>query len=153
MLINIGTSSGGGSEVYMTKAILTSANWDAATMTQTAIINGLEANETAQAVYIDPIYNKEMIEEIGRCKVYASSQNTNSLTFSCEIIPNIDIEFYVKWQNITWVKPVIPPPNLIDFEYDYDEANDTYTLTDWKGTTNGVVGTEILIPNDERIII
>jgi hypothetical protein len=153
MLINFGASSGGGSEVYMTKAILSSTNWDTATMTQTATINGLEADETKQAIYISPVINESIINEITNCNVYASNQINNGIVFKCETIPNIDIEFYVKWQNITWVKPVMPPPNLIDFEYDYDEANDTYILTSWKETTNGVASTEIIIPNDERIII
>lgn len=41
---------------------------------------------------------------------------------------------------------------LVDFEY-IKNNDGTYELTAWKGTTNGVVGTEIIIPNNSLIII
>lgn len=42
--------------------------------------------------------------------------------------------------------------NLIDFEY--TKNNDgTYTLTAWKGTLNGEPSTELVIPDDPRIIL
>lgn len=40
---------------------------------------------------------------------------------------------------------------LIDFEYIYD--NETYTLTGWKGTYNGLESTEMIIPNSPLIMI
>lgn len=39
---------------------------------------------------------------------------------------------------------------LIDFTY-ADNGDDTYTITDWKGTYNGEPSTEIIIPEDKRI--
>lgn len=138
---------------YMTKITLTTTDWDTTTLTQVATIEGIKADETAQAIYINPVFDDTMIDEIGNCNVYASAQGENSITFSCDSIPTIDVEFYVKWQDVKWIKPILPPPNLIDFEYIYNDEADTYTLTSWKETTNGVAGTEIIIPNDERIII
>lgn len=42
--------------------------------------------------------------------------------------------------------------SLIDFEY--TKNNDgTYTLTAWKGTLNGEPSTELVIPDDPRIIL
>lgn len=42
---------------------------------------------------------------------------------------------------------------LIDFEYTYNIEDDTVTLISWKGTLNGVPSTEIVIPDDNRIIL
>ena len=41
---------------------------------------------------------------------------------------------------------------LIDFNF-IDNGNDTYTLTEWKGTLNGIPSTELVIPNNKRIIL
>ena len=41
---------------------------------------------------------------------------------------------------------------LQDFEYTKN-GNGTYTLTAWKGTTNGEPGTEILIPSANGKVI
>jgi hypothetical protein len=40
---------------------------------------------------------------------------------------------------------------LTDFEY-IKNADGTYTLTDWKGTLNGVPSDKIHIPNSPEII-
>lgn len=42
--------------------------------------------------------------------------------------------------------------SLIDFEYT-DNGDGTVTLTAWKGTLNGIPGTKIVIPDDNRIIL
>lgn len=42
---------------------------------------------------------------------------------------------------------------LIDFEYTYNAQDDTVTLISWKGTLNGIPSTEIVIPDDTRIIL
>ena len=41
---------------------------------------------------------------------------------------------------------------LIDFNF-IDNGNDTYTLTEWKGTLNGIPSTELVIPNNSKIIL
>ena len=94
-----------GAKPYMTKVILTPSDWDATTLTQVTTIQGIKADETAQAIYINPIFNDAIIDEIGNCNVYASAQGENSITFSCDSVPTIDVEFYVKWQDITWIEP------------------------------------------------
>ena len=45
-----------------------------------------------------------------------------------------------------------PTVQLIDFYY-ADNGDGTYTITDWKGTLNGVTSNELIIPNNERISI
>lgn len=45
-----------------------------------------------------------------------------------------------------------PEAVLQDFEWT-DEGNGTYSLHDWKGTTNGVASTEVNIPNEDYIIL
>ena len=41
---------------------------------------------------------------------------------------------------------------LNDFEY-IDNGDGTYTITGWKGTVNGESSTEMIFPNDERVIL
>ena len=41
---------------------------------------------------------------------------------------------------------------LIDFRY-IDNGNDTYSLVGWKKTLNGEPSTEMVIPDDSRIIL
>ena len=52
---------------------------------------------------------------------------------------------------------IIPLPevlvlSLVDFEY-IDNGDGTATITAWKGTLNGVASTELVVPNDPRIIL
>jgi hypothetical protein len=53
----------------MTKITLLSNTWDNSTLTQTATINGIIADETRQAIMITPSFNS--IEEVGNCNVFA----------------------------------------------------------------------------------
>ena len=48
-----------------------------------------------------------------------------------------------------------PTVKLQDFEYTTNTTNGekTYTLTGWKGTYNGVASTELIIPNNKKIIL
>ena len=41
---------------------------------------------------------------------------------------------------------------LIDFTYT-DNEDGTVTITGWKGTLNGVTSTELVVPDDSRIIL
>lgn len=41
---------------------------------------------------------------------------------------------------------------LIDFKYT-DNGNGTYTITDWKGTYNGVYSNELIVPDSDKIIV
>ena len=52
----------------------------------------------------------------------------------------------------TEASPFDPVTTLIDFEYT-DNGDGTYTITGWKGTTNGAASTEIIIPNNSKIIV
>ena len=53
----------------------------------------------------------------------------------------------VLWQNAIPLEDL-----LIDFEYTTN-ADGTVTLTAWKQTLNGVASTEMVIPDDKRIIL
>ena len=41
---------------------------------------------------------------------------------------------------------------LKDFTYT-DNGNGTYTLTGWKGTKDGVASTELVVPNNNKVIV
>lgn len=45
-----------------------------------------------------------------------------------------------------------PAVELVDFTYT-SNADGTYTLTAWKGTTNGVSGTELIVPDNGLVIL
>lgn len=45
-----------------------------------------------------------------------------------------------------------PSSVLRDFEYT-DNGDNTYTLTGWKGTKDGVLSTECIIPDNSSIIL
>lgn len=128
------TNIGAGINPYMTKITLTTSGWDPTTLTQVATIEGIKADETAQAIYINPVFDDTMIDEIGNCNVYASAQGENSITFSCDSVPTINVEFYVKWQDVIWIEPPIIEPSVINitseniedyFEISYEDE-DTY---------------------------
>lgn len=112
-----------GAKPNMTKVTLTASDWDTTTLTQVATIKGIKADETAQAIYINPVFDDTIIEEIGNCNVYASTQGENSITFSCDTAPTIDVEFYVKWQDVAWIEdptsttinPSIMPVEGVEF--------------------------------------
>lgn len=50
------------------------------------------------------------------------------------------------------VSPFDPQSTFIDFNYT-DNNDGTYTLTSWKGTLNGETSTEIIIPDNKKIIL
>ena len=88
---------------YMTKITLTTSGWDVTTLTQIATIEGIKADETAQAIYINPTNDATIIDMIANCNVRASAQGENSLTFSCDTVPSQDLEFYVKWEDVKYI--------------------------------------------------
>jgi len=53
--------------------------------------------------------------------------------------------------NVLWNGPSLASV-LVDFEY-VDNGDGTVTIISWKGTLNGVASTEIVIPDDSRIIL
>ena len=85
----------------MTKITLLSSAWDNSTLTQTATVNGIIADETRQAIMITPVFSS--IEEIGNCNVFANEQIENGIVFKCDTVPTSNVEFYVKWEDITWI--------------------------------------------------
>lgn len=70
-----------------------------------------------------------------------------------DISTNDNIKLYIENGELKInVLYYIAEANLIDFTYTAN-TDDTYTLTGWNGTTNGVPGTEIIIPEADNIIL
>ena len=63
---------------------------------------------------------------------------------------NIDLQKLLEMALALPVDPFIEM--LIDFKYTKN-SDGTATLTAWKGTLNGVPSTELVIPDDSRIIL
>lgn len=79
----------------------------------------------------------------------------DELSFEPQIMLESTTSVIVTYDGFEAAIPVIatefdPVEVLKDFEY-VDNGDGTYTITDWKGTTNGVPGNEIIIPNIEKI--
>lgn len=140
--------------VYATKITLFSDKWNVETLTQEVFIEGIKEDEKSQVIHIHSIPNNELSTEINNYNIIAISQIEDGIIFSCETIPDNDVEFYIEWYDVCWVENSVPTaPNLSDFDYNYDEINNTYTITAWKGTKNGVESTDFCLPNNRNIII
>lgn len=79
----------------------------------------------------------------------------DELTFEPQIMLDSTASVIVTYDGFRAAIPVTatvfdPVTALQDFEYTYN-GDGTYTITDWKGTTHGVPGNEIIIPNIEKI--
>ena len=80
----------------------------------------------------------------------------NFSTIKSITIPEGNVTMITCGGVVIWTS-VIPLPEdlilkLIDFEY-ADNRDGTVTLTAWKQTLNGVASTEMVIPDDNRIIL
>lgn len=71
-------------------------------------------------------------------------------------IPEGNVAMIMKGDVILWQEAIPLPEDLvlklIDFEY-VDNKDGTVVLTAWKETLNGISSTELVIPNDSRIIL
>ena len=64
---------------------------------------------------------------------------------------NVDLQNLLAMMSLLTDAPKIEDI-LIDFVYT-DNRNGTYTITDWKGTFEGVASTRCIIPEDAKIIL
>lgn len=85
----------------MTIVTLTAIGWS--NNTQTVTVNGILADETQQAIFINPVYNIANVETILNCNIYASAQGENSITFSADTTPTTDVQFNIKWEIANYV--------------------------------------------------
>ena len=81
---------------------------------------------------------------------YTPSELTTDVT-------QISFVYNVGGLKLTYDMPITvtafdPAVKLQDFEYTTNNDG-TYTLTGWKGTHNGVASTELIIPNNKKIIL
>ena len=140
--------------VYATKITLFSDKWNVETLTLEVFIEGIKEDEKSQVIHVHSVPNNGLNTDIENCDITAISQIEDGIIFSCETIPYNDVEFYIEWYDVCWVENSIPTvPDLSDFDYNYDEINNTYTITAWKGTKNGVESTDFYLPNNRNIII
>ena len=91
----------------------------------------------------------------------SESVDINDVSISPEVVskdhPEINVSYTVDEKAFTksiaiTVTDFDPATRLIDFEYT-DNGNGTYTITGWKGTKNGEASTEMVIPNNSKIIL
>ena len=70
-----------------TTGTLAQLDWNVSTLEQTITVNGVT---TTNAVIVSPDAND--IEAYAESGIYCSAQGTDSLTFKCGEIPNVDID-------------------------------------------------------------
>lgn len=73
--------------------------------TQLVTVNGIVADTTQQLVNVNPYNDREQLAAICDANIICVSQDTNTLTFSAESIPSIDVQFIVEWKSINYVGP------------------------------------------------
>lgn len=70
--------------------------------TQSIAVNGISANETEQLIHIDG-YNSSLEASKAASTIYCTAQAENSLTFTTENIPTVDVQFIVEWKYINYL--------------------------------------------------
>lgn len=73
--------------------VLSASGWDVNTKTQTVTIEGILANEDTQLIVPTP--KSTSATDYVTAGVYASGQGVDSLTFTCETIPTVDLQVYI----------------------------------------------------------
>ena len=69
--------------------------------TQSVTVNGITADETKQLIHIDG-YNSSLEASKAASTIYCTAQAENSLTFTTENIPAVDVKFIVEWKYINY---------------------------------------------------
>lgn len=76
-----------------TLVILNASDWDSTNKTQTVTVEGILANEDNQLIVPTP--KSTSATDYVTAGIYASGQGVDSLTFTCETIPTVDLQVYV----------------------------------------------------------
>lgn len=92
------------------KIVLKQTDWDSTNKTQTITVDGINKYEIAQKITILPTL-QEMFDYYN-LRVTASSQTENTLVFTCDTIPDEDLDVYVV------VKNIYPSPMIYGAKYD-----------------------------------
>ena len=98
----------------------------------------------------------ELVPNVGNDKI---AVNVSDVTVTPSKLTTSTKSVVVKYvyQGVTYetnvdVNVTVEEYSLVDFTFT-DNGNNTYTLTGWKGTLNGVRSTELVIPNSSEIIL
>ena len=77
---------------------LPASGWNSSSKTQAVTVSGVLADETAQLITLTPaLTSQTAYYEAG---ILCTSQATDSLTFSCETVPTVDLTVYVTIQEV-----------------------------------------------------
>lgn len=85
----------------MTKVTLAAASWNSSSLTQSATVSGILADETKQVITVAP-YGTSMTAAT-EAGIYCSGQAANSLTFTCTTVPTAAITMVVTWQDANYI--------------------------------------------------
>lgn len=87
-------------------------------------------------------------------KIENTSLKIGKLYIGLNDVARLVTKAYVGVDNVARLVYEYFDPTIVlqDFTYT-DNGNGTYILTGWKGTTNGVTSTELIVPDDSRIIV
>lgn len=78
--------------VYRT-ITLSASSWDSTALTQTVTVSGILADETKQLIQVMPATSNN--NEYFEAGVLATAQGTDSLTFTCGVVPTVDLSVFV----------------------------------------------------------
>ena len=71
--------------------------------TQSVTVDGIVADITQQLINVNPYNDKDQIIAICNANIICVSQDTNTLTFSAGVIPEIDVQFIIEWKSINYI--------------------------------------------------
>ena len=96
------------------KVTLTASGWDSSAKTQSATVSGVLEDESKQLIM--PMPAGTSMSAYNAAGIQMTAQAANTVTFTAETVPKVDVEVWVVVQS---VNDVTPPPPLDQASWDY----------------------------------
>lgn len=98
------------------KVTLTASGWDSTAKTQSATVSGVLEDESKQLIM--PMPAGTSMSAYNEAGIQMTAQAANTVTFTADTVPKVDVEVWVVVQAVNDVTPP-PPPALDEATWDY----------------------------------
>ena len=98
------------------KVTLTASGWDSSAKTQSATVSGVLEDESKQLIM--PMPAGTSMSAYNEAGIQMTAQAANTVTFTADTVPKVDVEVWVVVQAVNDVTPP-PPPPLDRASWDY----------------------------------
>ena len=96
------------------KVTLTASGWDSTAKTQSAMVPGVLEDESKQLIMPMPVGTS--MSAYNEAGIQMTAQAANTVTFTADTVPKVDVEV---WVVVQAVNDVTPPPPLDQASWDY----------------------------------